>query len=472
MFNLPLSLKQFPGLPNWRPKLPSRNWLIFIAVTSSWTGALLYDRRQKRLRQQKWCTLVSHQADDLLPTNKLPRRLTVFLEAPPGDSLRVAREHFLEYVKPVLVAAAVDWDVVEGRREGEIRAGLAERIRRKRRKAGETGGEPPKDEKPDVKTLIEGNRQRTGVEEWDGLGGDIIIGRHTWKEYVRGLHEGWLAPMAAPRIEANASAKENILSAEARAKEALRKKNEEEKQKSDVHAISDSDLLQTPEADPLPAKGAGNAAGDASPQADAPDVEKPKDPEPPPKPLVPPAHDSPASYPSEKLATSTPPEFAPSTAIPFPHLLGFLSTPTRMYRFLNRRQLADDIGRQTAAAVLGSHRFFQQHEPSVSTSSFNPESTSATDSQVTTDSHSNAWEQQDVLKHEEAEWHKDVRRRERVMDGPEREWSDPMTLDSRIASRMRKFEMDDEDEHRANRIAKGSEGIPGRKEDRRSDYEA
>jgi hypothetical protein len=30
-----------------------------------------------------------------------------------------------------------------------------------------------------------------------GPKGDLVIGRHTWKEYIRGLHEGWLGPLDA-----------------------------------------------------------------------------------------------------------------------------------------------------------------------------------------------------------------------------------------------------------------------------------
>ena len=81
--------------------------------------------------------MVSYLAREPLPTTQLPRKFTVFLCAPPGDGLRSAREYFQEYIKPVLVAAAVDWDVVEGRREGEVRAGLAARVRALRRKHGE-----------------------------------------------------------------------------------------------------------------------------------------------------------------------------------------------------------------------------------------------------------------------------------------------------------------------------------------------
>src|SRR5204863_7866393 len=41
-------------------------------------------------------------------------------------------------------------------------------------------------------------QRRLNVKEYDGLKGDVVIGRHTWKEYIRGLHEGWLGPLEKP----------------------------------------------------------------------------------------------------------------------------------------------------------------------------------------------------------------------------------------------------------------------------------
>lgn len=155
----------------------------------------MYDRHQRKLAERKWCTLVSHLAREPLPVNSLQRKLTIYLSAPPGDGLRSAREYFQEYIKPVLVAAALDWEVVEGRREGDVRAGTAERVRKLRRKGGEAG---QAEEEEDAETLVDQTRYRTGIRDLDGVKGDIVIGRHTWKEYIRGLHEGWLGPLDPP----------------------------------------------------------------------------------------------------------------------------------------------------------------------------------------------------------------------------------------------------------------------------------
>ncbi len=134
-----------------------------------------------------------------MSATQMPRRITVFLSAPPGDSLRAAREHFHEYVKPLLVAGAMDWDVIEGRKEGDVRAGLAEKIRKRRRKAGE---KPPKNAEGEApeggEDLVEELRGSAGIKDWQGVQGDLVLGRHTWKEYIRGTHEGWLGPLELP----------------------------------------------------------------------------------------------------------------------------------------------------------------------------------------------------------------------------------------------------------------------------------
>ena len=73
--------------------------------------------------------------------------------------------------------------------------------------------------------------------------------------------------------------------------------------------------------------------------------EQEKKPERPPQP---PPYNSPADYAESALPAAIPAELGPAAPIPFPHVLGFSNTPTRLVRFLNRRKLADDIGREVA----------------------------------------------------------------------------------------------------------------------------
>lgn len=51
------------------------------------------------------------------------------------------------------------------------------------------------------------------------------------------------------------------------------------------------------------------------------------------------------------------------------------------------------------------------------------------------------WEQEDVLKGEEAEWHKSAWAENQDGEERERPWREKMVLDGRIAERMRQFEL-------------------------------
>lgn len=413
------------GLPNIKAKLPSRNWMIFLSLTGSFAAAVYYDKYQKRRIQRKWCDLVAPIAQETLPTTTLPRKVTVYIQSPPADGMRAAREHFHEYIKPVLVAAAMDWDVVEGRREGDLRWGTAERIRKQRRRAGE--GAP---EEGDDDVLLE-IRERSGTNEVEGPKGDIVIGRHAWKEYVRGLHEGWLGPAEKP--------KEEVV--------------EQVKEVSKHHADGVSSLgdmpvqaatnLVTPtsgatESDSEFASDKPAVFDDASPTASTPaEEEKPKEEPkeeeaPKPKNTKPDPYISTSAYSTASPSPSLPNELGPVNVIPFPHILGFWNFPIRIWRFLHRRELADDVGRQTAAAVLANYRPFNEGAGQDG-------------------AQSPGWEQEGILELDEPEWHKSVRKRERK-DGEESVWLDPMVIDERIGQRMRRFEITAEDEAKAEKL--------------------
>ncbi|KAI9768372.1 MAG: mitochondrial import inner membrane translocase subunit tim54 [Geoglossum simile] len=407
------------GIPNMKLKLPSRNWLIFLSLTGSFTTAVLYDRHAKKKIQQKWCNLVSHLADEALDTAAMPRKVTIFLSAPPGDGLSPAREHFREYVKPLLVAAAIDWDVIEGRKEGDVQRGLAEKLRWTRRRSGEGDrGVVENDEKERQRAALAEYRRTRGIpdiQEFNGMRGDIILGRHTWKEYVRGLHEGWLGPV-------------------------------------------DPTLPPPPESaplDPVTTEFAQSGTTTQEPQIDEPESSTVTSPLDPPSPLESPKPNpdtlhfiSPSQYPDSPTPPSIPPSFSPSTPIPFPHVLGFLNTPTRLYRFLTRRYLADAIGRQVSSIVLapGVQRWDTERSTSESDSGELVETAGSGPIRA-------------ALEQEEVDWRKDVRRRDKDQEGQERVWLDDLVLDPRIAGRMTRFvALPREEEERAERIANGTEG--------------
>ena len=395
-------------------KLPSRNWLIFLSITGSFTTALLYDRNQKKKAQKKWCDLVAHLARESLPVTQLPRRFTIFLAAPPGDGLRSAREYFQEYVKPVLVAAAVEWDVVEGRREGDVRAGLAERVRKQRRKSGEK--DPGESEEPE-EDLVRGIQEKAGIRPSDDLEGDLIIGRHTWKEYVRGLQEGWLGPLHPP-----------------------------DPPPINISAATPSSGLnqEDPHSDLTAEQAAVSESGDApvSPS-------RTEDPPAPPKPVTPiPPYISPSQYSSSLLASTAPQTLTPAVVLPFPHILGILNTPIRTYRFLTQRRLADDVGHIVADMVLAKSTrpftaeidFPNSIDPDSPIAGVSSGDVSNSVGEGAVIAGGSWWEQQGLYADEEKEWHKSARQPNPPgEEDKERVWSEDMAIDERIGQRMSTF---------------------------------
>jgi mitochondrial import inner membrane translocase subunit TIM54 len=415
------------GMPNFRFKLPSRNWLIFLSITGSAAAAITYDRQQKKAAQKKWCDLVSHIAQQPLPVNQMPRKLTIFLSAPPGDGIRPSREYFKEYIKPVLVAAAMDYDVIEGRKEGDVRYGTAEQIRRLRRKKGEKA-EAFDAEQTDPEQLVEKIREQLSIRPEPVMRGDLVIGRHTWKEYIRGLHEGWLGPLDQPA----SPLKESALPA------------------GDMSSSVNADDA-SPSVNPdLPSE---------SPADEAKPTEEENKPPSPPY-----AYISTSAYSASPTSPNLPAHLDPSAPIPHSHILGFLNTPLRIYHFLTQRHLADSTGRQIAAIVLGLSRPY--HQPSASSSTSEPDHPSSSSITPQTDDalppnataaplSSPTWEQQTLLQTEESNWHKSAKKPR--SDDLERVWLDDVVLDPRIAVRMRRFQLAPEEEQRAARIAAGEE---------------
>jgi import inner membrane translocase subunit TIM54 len=409
---------------NFRPRLPSRNWLIFLSIVGSFSAAVIYDKREKKRAQRKWCKLVEHVAKEPLDPRSMPRKLTVFLEGPPTDGLRVSQDHFKEYVKPILVASGLDWEFIQGRKEGDVRAELAEKIRNQRL---------PPDQRTEDDPVSEA-RLKSGIKEFTGPRGDIVIGRHTWKEYVRGLHEGWLGPLKEPSKPAEEKSLDDAQNKEAEAP---------------IQTLPGISIDSTPrDANSLP-------EAEGTPETPSALTDKPKKPPQPP----------PFIFTKEYTSASTPPdlpaEFDPSSPIAFPHILGFLNTPKRLYRFLNRRVLADSIGRETAAIVLSTYRPYHASVTSSDPTSFTPDDVEQLpqNSDAETGKVPQVAEQQLALIEEEKEWHKNARIKKE--GEPERTWLDPVVLDPRIATRMRRFQLSPEDQAKANAIVVPEEEIEG-----------
>ncbi|KAL1867339.1 hypothetical protein VTK73DRAFT_4246 [Phialemonium thermophilum] len=397
------------GMPAIPRKLPSRNWLIFWTLSAAVSAAIVYDKREKKRATARWAHAVEHLAREPLPDPRaLPRKLTIFLSSPPGDGLRVAQDHFTEYVKPVLAASGLDWEFVQGRREGDVRAVVAERVRKARRGWEEKEEDKTKDgaESADKEDVVASVRRHNGTPPYEGILGDVVIGRHTWKEYIRGLHEGWLGPLTPPPYALPAAAEEE-------------RKDGDSKQSEDES--------------------------------------KPKPPPPQPKP-----YNAPEDYPASTLPLLTPDQFSPSSPIPQPHILGFLNTPTRLRRFFNRRALADQIGREVAAVCLATYREYRVEPPSEGGGEPRYEQQEAL-AWEEKDWIKSIWREEEKGSQEGSSGTEEDGSTEASAARLAREkvWTRPVVMDARIATRMRRFELRPEDEERARAIVVPEEEVEG-----------
>ena len=349
--------------------------------------------------------------------------------------MRAAREHFHEYIKPILVAGALDWEVIEGRREGEVRAGLASKIRRIRRRSGEHSADQGVEESTEDR--LEDFRRGAQIKAWEGIQGDLILGRHTWKEYVRGIHEGWLGPLDSPTAPESSLQDPTALL---------------EPSTDPTTSSSQSPAPSEPLADLIPNEApqdSDSTESDILPQPEPPaqEPEKPPD-KPPPKISPTPPYIIPGAYSTSSLSPETPSALPPATILPFPHLLGFLNTPTRIYRFLNRRHLADETGRLVATLVLASNtRAFDSGPDLITSTDPNDASPSPAALPAEVVEASVSWEQEKSLVEEEAEWHKSTWK-PNPDDAPDRErpWQEKMAIDERIGARMRVFDLSPHEE--------------------------
>lgn len=83
-----------------RPKLPSRNWLVFIGVTSTLVGFYAYDRKKCKEIREEYVKRVEHLAQEPMGSKDLPRKVTVLSCKWPGDEdHKRGQRYFRKYVK-------------------------------------------------------------------------------------------------------------------------------------------------------------------------------------------------------------------------------------------------------------------------------------------------------------------------------------------------------------------------------------
>lgn len=360
-------------------RFPSRNWLIFWTVVATGVGGYAFDKYEQGKARQKWMDRVSPYGEGSLSPNIRARKVTVYVAPPPNDYLDESMGVFRRYIKPVLNAGGVDFEIKSENRQGVIRSMVAADIRALRRELRENAEKleqeriqnlwynkvkhwfsrsAPVDKELLEKKVDEGqytlknllgvyyknDLQEDEVKNEDaivtdptGHGGVICIGRGAYKEYLHGLHEGLLGPLEKPleSVDVDVAREGETLGEPALAPEVktLDEVEQEEQTKLETKPEPETEKEETDEE--------GNKLQKV------------------PKPFI-----ASEDYPSAALAPElqldgnivTPsgvsPVFQqPVLVIPVRHLLGFLKTPQRIWRFYNRRHLVEEYGRAACCVV-------------------------------------------------------------------------------------------------------------------------
>ncbi|KAK4684106.1 hypothetical protein P7C73_g6094, partial [Tremellales sp. Uapishka_1] len=184
------SVLEHTGIPksvlNWKPKLPSRNWSIFLTIVGSISYLYYDDRRQCRQIREAYLEKVRYLSEE--PTNgslDVPRKVTVYgAKWPEDDDADRALRYFRKYVKPYLVAAAIDYEQVPAPLHGSITRQVHAAILKRRRQA--LGLEPSS-----PMLALPGVLDARAQAQRELEGGTILIGRPSLKEYLEGLRRGW-----------------------------------------------------------------------------------------------------------------------------------------------------------------------------------------------------------------------------------------------------------------------------------------
>ncbi|KAK0540319.1 mitochondrial import inner membrane translocase subunit tim54 [Tilletia horrida] len=217
---IPPSLRPFLylGVPRsvltWQPRLPSRNVSLFLLTVSTLSYLYYDDRKQcKRLRQH-YIDRVRHLAQEPLQSWQYPRKIAVYAAMWPGDDDQdKSTLFFRRYVKPILVAAAIDWEVLHATRPGGLARDLTARIFARRRQLA--GIEPWSDDlsqstsssasssppaaAPEQKNPFALSPEQQLQRELDGC--IVLMGRPALKEWAYAMKQGWSSTLPLERVD-------------------------------------------------------------------------------------------------------------------------------------------------------------------------------------------------------------------------------------------------------------------------------
>lgn len=395
------------GIP--RISLPSRNWMIFWTVLATIGGGIYYDKQEQKAIREKYTNQVKHLAQESYGADRLPRKITVFIAPPPNDFLEESLRHFRKYIKPILVAAAIDYEVYTETRQGDIRSQVAEKIRQMRRGILE---EQQKEElariehahnkswtkfaadtlsniksffrKPDEPEKLASRHDlydskdvlglyrvfqpttpvRDDVQDPNRCGGIVCIGRGSYKEYINGIQEGLLGPLEKPEVPVVTEPRETETKTENG--ELPKLAGASDVQKVEASDVQSSEVNNVQKVDTTDVSTAVTTSNEENIQPENDD--EPESNEPP----VPAPYIVASDYKTGKLAPEL--DFSrtitnskgipvlfeqPVYVFPIPKISGFLRIPEKIYNYFTTRTLAEEVSEKTLIVVNGKSRPFE-----------------------------------------------------------------------------------------------------------------
>ncbi|WFD26663.1 mitochondrial import inner membrane translocase subunit tim54 [Malassezia nana] len=191
------------GIPEsvlkWKPRLPSRNWCIFWTSVAAVSYLYYEDRRQCKKIMEEYKERVRGLSESTMHPLEHPRKVHVYTAKYPGDdNYDVGVRYFKRYVKPILVAAAVDYEITSGTKYGNLARELRDRIHERRRNLA--GLEPW------TTNTVPGTSLPTTLSPAQYLqreldGAVVLIGRPAFKEWAWALREGWGTSISVTRVD-------------------------------------------------------------------------------------------------------------------------------------------------------------------------------------------------------------------------------------------------------------------------------
>ncbi|KAI7859064.1 mitochondrial import inner membrane translocase subunit Tim54 [Circinella umbellata] len=324
-------------------KAPSKGTVIFCSVLGTISGTIYASTEFVKSARKAHCDKVSFLADRPCGVHEMPRKVCVYLMPPPGDSIEKSRAWFREYVKPILVAGAVDYDVMEGQSKGAVESSVCNEIKRLRREEA-TAHTTLDSSSTNVDDSVSNQEDsyksnpfapvvqdvQKKIEEQKHYDGVIAIGRLAWREVLSGVAKGCHAD---PFEEPPKAVEEKKEEGEKLEQEENKAQSSEEEQQQQPAAVEENNMTF----DEQPKEEEHAIMTDLADSTSS--IEKDQQ--------------------QHKDHFSIPRHLSPVIYIPHENIIGWTNIPYRLYRWITDYTRVEWIGQYAVDTVLNEKRPLQ-----------------------------------------------------------------------------------------------------------------